>query len=53
MMGRPLAVYLYFNRPKDMIILEPTQALNGNNAFLLKDTAADTSMPRHSATLRH
>lgn len=39
MMGRPLAVYLYFNRPKDMIILEPTQALTGNNAFLLKELA--------------
>lgn len=37
MMGRPLAVYLYFNRPKDLIVLEPTQALTGNNAFLLKE----------------
>jgi hypothetical protein len=37
MMGRPLAVYLYFNRPKDMIILEPTDALTSNAAFLLRD----------------
>lgn len=36
MMGKPRAVYLYFNRPKDMIILEPTEALTSNNAFLLK-----------------
>ena len=33
MMGRPKAVYLYYNRPKDMIILEPTEALTANNAF--------------------
>jgi hypothetical protein len=37
MMGIPRAVYLYFNRPKDMIILEPTQALTGSNSFLLKE----------------
>ena len=37
MMGRPIAVYLYFNRPKDMIILEPTQAATSTNAFLLKE----------------
>ena len=36
MMGRPTAVYLYFNRPKDMIILEPTAASTSSNAFLLK-----------------
>lgn len=36
MMGKPLAVYLYFNREKDMIILEPTDALSSNNAFLVK-----------------
>lgn len=39
LMGRPLAVYLYFNRQKDMIILEPTSALTANNAFQLRDTA--------------
>ncbi len=44
MMGRPMAVYLYYNRPKDMIILEPTQAVTGNAAFLLKDAG-------HSARL--
>ena len=38
LMGRPLAVYLYFNRQKDMIILEPTAALTANNAFQLRDT---------------
>jgi hypothetical protein len=37
MMGRPLSVYLYYNRPKDMIILEPTQAVTAMNAFSLKD----------------
>jgi hypothetical protein len=44
MMGRPLAVYLYYNRQKDMIILEPTQATTGHAAFLLKDA-------NHSARL--
>lgn len=44
MMGRPIAVYLYFNRPKDLIILEPTQATRGSAAFLLKDAG-------HSARL--
>jgi len=37
MMGAPQAVYLYFNRPKDMIILEPTSALTANEAFQLKE----------------
>lgn len=37
MMGRPQAVYLYFNRQKDMIILEPTLATTSNEAFMLKD----------------
>ena len=36
MMGRPLAVYLYFNRVKDLIILERTDALTSNAAFLVK-----------------
>ena len=36
LMGRPISVYLYYNRPRDMIILEPTQASTSNNAFLLK-----------------
>lgn len=39
MMGRPPAIYLYFNRPKDMIILEPTTAITANNAFHLKADA--------------
>jgi hypothetical protein len=37
MMGRPLAVYLYYNRSKDMIILEKTDALTSSNAFLFRD----------------
>jgi hypothetical protein len=37
MMGRPLGVYLYYNRPKDTIILEKTDALTAPNAFVLKD----------------
>lgn len=37
MMGRPLAVYLYYNRPKNMIILERTDALTANNAFQLRE----------------
>lgn len=37
MMGLPKAVFLYYNRPQDTIILEPTEALASNNAFLLKD----------------
>ena len=35
MMGRPLAVYLYYNREKDMIILERTDALRASEAFLV------------------
>jgi len=42
MMGRPQSVYLYFNRPKDMIILEPTQAVTSSNAFLLKDDGSSS-----------
>ena len=37
MMGKPLAVYLYYNRAKDMIILERTDALTSSNAFLFRD----------------
>lgn len=37
MMGRPQAVNLYFNRQKEMIILEPTQAVSSPEAFLLRD----------------
>ncbi len=36
-MGRPLGVYLYYNRPKDMIILEKTDALTAPNVFVFKD----------------
>lgn len=39
MMGSPHAVYLYFNRPKDMIVIEPTSALTASNAFLTKESA--------------
>ena len=35
-MGKPLAVYLYYNRVTDTIILEPTDVLSANNAFLLR-----------------
>ena len=38
MMGGPLAVYLYYNREKDMIIIENTDALRANAAFLVKGT---------------
>ena len=33
LMGTPQAVYLYYNRKKDMIILEPTQAVTAQAAF--------------------
>lgn len=39
MLGGARAVYLYFNRQKDMIIIEPTSALTSNCAFVLKDNA--------------
>lgn len=39
MLGRALAVHLYFNRPKNMIILEPSAATTANNAFLLRADA--------------
>ncbi len=39
MLGRALAVHLYFNRPKNMIILEPTAATTANNAFHLRADA--------------
>ncbi len=38
MMGRPFGVYLYYNRAKDMIILEKTDAITSTNAFVFKDT---------------
>lgn len=37
LMGSPLAVYLYYNREKDMIILERTDALRARDAFLLRE----------------
>lgn len=37
MMGRPLGVYLYFNREKDTIILEKTDAISSSNAFVFRD----------------
>ena len=43
MMGDPMAVYLYYNRPKDMIILEPTSALTASNAFLFRDAGSNSS----------
>ena len=38
MMGAPQAVYLYFNREKDMIIVEPTSATTSAAAFTLRET---------------
>lgn len=38
MVGKALAVYLYYNRQKDSIILEPTDALTASNAFSLKES---------------
>ena len=43
MMGSPGGVYLYYNRPKDMIILEPTQSVTSSNAFVLKETTYGNS----------
>lgn len=37
MMGRPQAVFLYFNRVKDLMILEPAQVGGASAAFTLKD----------------
>ncbi|MEQ1604542.1 MAG: hypothetical protein ABL999_06710 [Pyrinomonadaceae bacterium] len=37
-MGAPQAVYLYFNRSKDMIIVEPTLATSSAAAFTLRET---------------
>lgn len=37
MMGRPGAVFLYFNRQKDMIVLEPSQVGSSSIAFTLMD----------------
>jgi hypothetical protein len=39
LMGCPLAVYLYFNRPKEIITLERTDATTANNAFRLRADA--------------
>ncbi|MFT3742809.1 MAG: hypothetical protein QM785_00815 [Pyrinomonadaceae bacterium] len=36
MMGSPEAVCLYFNRPRNMIILEPADNLSSTDAFRLK-----------------
>lgn len=42
LMGKPLAVYLYYNREKDMIVIEPTACLTANNAFPLKPAGGQT-----------
>ena len=42
MMGRPAAVYLYFNRPEDTIVLEPTAVAHSNRAFPLKKIASSS-----------
>ena len=49
MMGRPQGVYLYYNRPKDMIVLEPTQAVRSSNAFLLKAAARHSGRHIHAS----
>ncbi len=46
MIGRALAVYLYFNRPKNMIILEKTDCLTATNAFQLKEFGDKASAGR-------
>ena len=38
LMGSTQAVYLYFNREKDMIIVEPTLATTSPAAFTLRDS---------------
>ena len=38
MMGSPQAVYLYYNRQKDMIVIEPTLATTASVAFTLRET---------------
>ena len=40
MMGDPAAVYLYFNRPKNMIVIEPTAAATSTAAFLTRQCGA-------------
>jgi len=37
MMGRPAAVYLYYNRQTDTIILEPTPSVTSNTSFTFRD----------------
>ena len=34
-MGAPQAVYLYFNRKKDMIVVEPTQCTSSSESFVM------------------
>lgn len=56
MMGSPRAVYLYFNRPKNMIIIEKTECLTGNDAFTVKDAGGTTNTGRAiraSTFIRH
>ena len=38
LMGSPQAVYLYYNREKDMIVIEPTLATTAAAAFTLRET---------------
>ena len=42
MMGSPAAVYLYYNRVRDQIILEPAEA-GASNAFLVRNFGANAS----------
>lgn len=53
MMGQPLGVYLYFNRPKDMIILERTDALTAPNAFVFKDGGYSSRLLYSKPFLKH
>jgi hypothetical protein len=42
MIGDPPAVYLYFNRPKNMIIIEPTAAATSTAAFHIRQSGPTT-----------
>lgn len=53
MMGRPQAIFLYFNRPKDMIILEPAMERTASNAFTLREGNGGARLVYASPFFRH
>lgn len=53
MMGKPQAVYLYYNRPKNMIILEPTQAAASPESFMLRDAGHSARHVHASPFCKH